>query len=103
MAKINPTDRAVGARMRLRSRELGLSAAKIGKRLGISSTQVTKYGDGSNRISAGRLLEIARLLRVPVSYFFQSVSCAPAAPPAVAVDEQLEVFASTEEAGQLSA
>jgi transcriptional regulator with XRE-family HTH domain len=33
--------------------------------------QVQKYEKGQNRVGAGRLREIARLLEVPVSAFFE--------------------------------
>lgn len=40
----------------------------LAARLGISSQQVIKYEGGSDRMSVGRLIEIARILDVPASY-----------------------------------
>ena len=57
--------------MRQRRRELGLSQAEVARALAISFTQVQKYEDGSNRIAAGRLSELADVLHVPVTYFFE--------------------------------
>jgi transcriptional regulator with XRE-family HTH domain len=41
--------------------------------IGVTYQQAHKYERGINRISAGRLYEIARVLRVPVSYFFEGL------------------------------
>ena len=45
-------------------------------RLGVSYQQVQKYERGLNRIAAGRLIEVADILHVPVSHFFSAQSCA---------------------------
>jgi transcriptional regulator with XRE-family HTH domain len=50
---------------------LGMSQEKVADALDLTFQQVQKYEKGSNRISAGRLLRIANLLEVPVSYFFE--------------------------------
>ena len=54
----------------MRRRELGLSQEKLGETLGITFQQVQKYEKGKNRIGASRLLEIAKCLNAPVSFFF---------------------------------
>lgn len=66
----NETDVTVGARVRARRKELGISQSTLGEQLGISFQQVQKYEKGTNRIGAGRLLAMATALAVPVSYFF---------------------------------
>ena len=38
--------------------------------------QIQKYEKGSNRISASRLFDIARILDVPIQFFFDNVSIA---------------------------
>ena len=52
--------------------------------LGLSFQQVYKYELGKNRISAGRLYDLGKVLGVPVAFFFEDVPDAstPAAPPA---------------------
>ena len=45
--------------------------------IGVTYQQAHKYERGINRISAGRLYEIARTLRVPVSHFFEGLEEAP--------------------------
>ena len=66
----NETDVLVGARVRLRRAELGLSQTTLGEKLGVTFQQVQKYEKGTNRIGASRLLAIAGVLDVPVGYFF---------------------------------
>lgn len=67
----DPIDRHVGSRIWQRRRELGFSRRKLGEMVGVGLKQVNKYELGINRVSAGRLYEIARALDVPVGYFFQ--------------------------------
>lgn len=69
--KPNPVDVHVGARVRLRRTLLGMSQEKLGDAIGLTFQQVQKYERGANRIGASRLYELARVLDVPVSYFFE--------------------------------
>lgn len=66
----NPIDIHVGARVRLRRMMLGMSQEKLGEHLGITFQQVQKYEKGTNRVGASRLQAIARVLSVPVAFFF---------------------------------
>lgn len=66
----NPIDRHVGSRVRMRRMLAGVSQEKLGDALGLTFQQVQKYEKGSNRISASRLQQIAKMLDVPVSFFF---------------------------------
>lgn len=66
-------DRYVGSRIRERRVMLGLSQQQMAHLIGVTYQQAHKYERGINRISAGRLFEIARVLRVPVSYFFEGL------------------------------
>lgn len=71
MTKVpNPVDRHVGARLRMRRIQVGLSQEKLGEALGITFQQIQKYEKGSNRIGASRLQLAAKVLAVPVNYFF---------------------------------
>ena len=76
----DPIDVHVGSRLRARRTMLGVSQTKIGGDLGITFQQIQKYEKGTNRISASRLQEIARLLKVAVAHFFED---APDSPPTV--------------------
>jgi transcriptional regulator with XRE-family HTH domain len=67
----NPIDIHVGSRVRLRRMMLSMSQEKLGEQLGITFQQIQKYEKGTNRIGASRLQHIARVLSVPVSFFFE--------------------------------
>ena len=67
-------DAHVGERIRLRRTELGLTQEQLAAALDVSYQQIQKYETGANRVSAGRILEIARKLGVDVGYFFEGVS-----------------------------
>jgi transcriptional regulator with XRE-family HTH domain len=66
-------DQHVGERIRARRTELGLTQEQLAEALDVSYQQVQKYETGANRISAGRIFELARKLRVDVSYFFDGL------------------------------
>lgn len=66
-------DRHVGEQIRARRAMLGLTQEDLARALGISYQQVQKYETGGNRVSAGRLFEIARRLGVDVSHFFEGL------------------------------
>jgi len=67
----NPIDRHVGSRVRMRRMMVGISQEKLGDALGITFQQIQKYEKGTNRVGASRLQQIATILGVPVSYFFE--------------------------------
>lgn len=67
----NPIDKHVGSRIRMRRMMLGMSQDKLSHGLNLTFQQVQKYENGSNRVSASRLQQIAGLLQVPVSWFFE--------------------------------
>ena len=58
----HPLDVALGSRIRLRRRELGLSQEQLARQIGITFQQVQKYEHGSNRVSFSRLVAIAHAL-----------------------------------------
>ena len=62
----HPLDVALGSRIRLRRRELGLSQEQLARQIGITFQQVQKYEHGTNRVSFSRLVEIAQALRCSV-------------------------------------
>ena len=63
-------DAFVGARIREGRTGLGLSQTQIADALGISFQQEQKYETGANRVSAGKLFELAQFLNVDIGYFF---------------------------------
>ena len=66
-------DRYVGARMRERRIMLGLTQQQMAELIGVTYQQAHKYETGINRISAGRLYQIAQALGVEISYFFEEI------------------------------
>ena len=63
-------DRYVGMQVRAARRELKLTQDALGKLLNITFQQVQKYERGVNRISSGKLYEIAGVLKRPLAYFY---------------------------------
>lgn len=66
-----PVDKHVGGRVRMRRILVGMSQEKLGEAIGLTFQQVQKYEKGTNRISASRLSQIAQVLGVPVTFFFE--------------------------------
>ncbi|HYD46438.1 MAG TPA: helix-turn-helix domain-containing protein [Phenylobacterium sp.] len=66
----DPIDVAVGARIRLRRKQLGVSQSKLADAIGVTFQQVQKYERGANRVSASSLAKIAKALDAPVAAFF---------------------------------
>lgn len=66
-------DRHVGERIRERRTLLGLTQEQLAATLHISYQQIQKYETGANRVSAGRLFEIAKELDCDVAQFFEGL------------------------------
>ncbi|GEL43975.1 transcriptional regulator [Methylorubrum extorquens] len=64
-------DVIVGLRIQALRKSKGLSQTALGVAIGVSFQQIQKYENGMNRVGAGRLGDIARVLGVPVSVFFE--------------------------------
>jgi transcriptional regulator with XRE-family HTH domain len=73
MAKSHAVDVHVGARFRQRRSLLGMSQSKVGEAVGLTFQQIQKYERGANRMGSSRLYEFAKVLDVPVSYFFDEM------------------------------
>ncbi len=67
----NPDDVRVGKRVRMRRLMVGMSQTELGEAVGVTFQQLQKYEKGVNRIGAGRLQQVAKALKVPVSFFFE--------------------------------
>jgi transcriptional regulator with XRE-family HTH domain len=72
--RASPIDVHVGTRVRLRRTLLGMSQEKLGEALGLTFQQIQKYERGVNRIGASRLFDLARVLDVPIGFFFDDMS-----------------------------
>ncbi|MDF7674083.1 helix-turn-helix transcriptional regulator [Acetobacteraceae bacterium ESL0709] len=73
MSAPTSVDVHVGNRIRLIRILRGLSQSRLAESLGITFQQIQKYERGANRVGASRLYEIARVLDVPVSFFFDDL------------------------------
>jgi transcriptional regulator with XRE-family HTH domain len=60
-------------RMRQRRSLLGMSQSTLGAAVGLTFQQVQKYERGTNRMGSSRLFEFAKVLDVPISYFFKEM------------------------------
>ncbi len=69
----NPVDVHVGTRVRLRRTLLGMTQTGLGQAIGLTFQQVQKYERGVNRIGSSRLYDLARVLDVPVNFFFDDM------------------------------
>lgn len=66
----DPIDIAVGAKIRLRRKQLGISQKTLADAVGVTFQQVQKYENGANRVSASSLARIAKTLQTPIAEFF---------------------------------
>jgi len=78
-------DRLVGERIKVLRKSKGISQTALGSALGVTFQQIQKYENGANRVGAGRLSDIARVLGASVSLFFGEGDDA-------AAQEKAEVF-----------
>ena len=67
----HPVDIYVGKRLRMRRTMLGMSQEALGRAIGVTFQQIQKYERGVNRMGSSRLFDFARILNVPVAFFFE--------------------------------
>jgi transcriptional regulator with XRE-family HTH domain len=67
---LNQIDRSLGIRLRDKRTSIGISQEQLAERLQIDPRDVDLYEAGAKRISADRLLRIAKVLGVRPVYFF---------------------------------
>lgn len=63
-------DEHLGARVRERRLEIGMSQETLADLLGLTFQQIQKYEKGLNRIAASRLWDMTAALDVDITYFF---------------------------------
>lgn len=66
-----PTDKRIGKRIRMRRRMMRVSQGMLGKAVGVTFQQIQKYENGTNRVGAGRLQQIADALGCEPAWFFE--------------------------------
>lgn len=70
---VHPVDVHVGKKIREVRLLRGLTQVNVAEKLGLSFQQLQKYETGYNRVSASKMFEIAQLLEVEPSYFFEGL------------------------------
>lgn len=73
----HPIDVHVGKRIRHRRWMNGTTQQQLAEQVGVKFQQIQKYETGMNRVSASRLWDIANVLGVPVSFFFEGMDAQP--------------------------
>ena len=99
----DPIDVAVGHRIRVRRKWLGISQSTLADHLGVSFQQVQKYERGANRVSASMLVKIAQKLDTSVGELVGETA-APLGDESLfeklavpGADQLLEAFASVQQ------
>ena len=77
-------DIAIGAAIRMRRRQAGISQDMLADKCGVSFQQVQKYENGVNRVSFSRLVQIAHALGLRVSELVGDIDEASGLDPAEA-------------------
>jgi transcriptional regulator with XRE-family HTH domain len=67
----NPIDVHIGGRLRLRRLELEISPAELARVLGLTPEQYEECENGARRLGAELLVRTARLLELPISWFYE--------------------------------
>ncbi len=65
------TNKEIGARVKKRRKEIGMSQEKLAEILNVTYQQVQRYENGVNKLNVENIQLIADALSVPVSYFFE--------------------------------
>ncbi len=68
--RVQPVDKLVGKNIRIFRTAKDISQTALGDAVGITFQQIQKYENGTNRVGSGRLAQIASVLDVPISRFF---------------------------------
>jgi transcriptional regulator with XRE-family HTH domain len=90
--KVTSADQGVAERLRVARERAGVSQTALAKAVGVTFQQIQKYENGRNRISAGRLQHIARILDVPISVLM---------PDDVGEQNKIEEFLALDGSGEL--
>jgi transcriptional regulator with XRE-family HTH domain len=63
----------IGRRLRRRRRTLGMTQQKLADLCAVRPQMIHRYECGANHISAARLWRLARVLEIPIGYFFENM------------------------------
>lgn len=65
-------DKVIGTKIHELRITLGLSRQQLAAKIGVTHQQLQKYEKGTNRVSAGRLMAIAKALGKSTGFFFDN-------------------------------
>lgn len=68
------TDRVIGQRVRLARKRMRFSQTTLANAVGVTYQQIQKYENGSDRIGAARLYQVARATQLPITFFFDDTA-----------------------------
>jgi transcriptional regulator with XRE-family HTH domain len=85
----HPVDAHVGKRIRHRRWLVGMTQQQLAEAVGIKFQQIQKYETGMNRVSASRLWDIAKVLDVPIAFFFEGLTQGDAAAEAASAEADI--------------
>lgn len=70
---VSDIDKEIGNKIITLRLSKGLTRNELADSIGVTHQQLQKYEKGINRITAGRLMEIANFMSVPISDFFEDL------------------------------
>lgn len=66
-------DKIIGSKVHELRISMGWSRQQLASKIKVTHQQLQKYEKGVNRISVGRIADIAKALNKPVIYFFEDI------------------------------
>lgn len=66
-------DSHVGLRLQHARKDAGYTQKSLGAAVGVGMREIQKFESGENRISAGMMIDLARTLDRPISWFFDGL------------------------------
>ena len=81
-------NRHLGSKLRMRRLALGLTQTKVAQAINVTFQQIQKYEKGTNGISSLRIMQLSKVLKVPVVYFFEDFPAYAEAVGGTAVEEE---------------
>jgi len=85
------TSKEIGAAIRKRRKELGLSQEQLAEKAGVSYQQIQRYENGSSMLNVENVQRIAKILQMAVTSIFTPIpphAVADPSPPYVSSDEK---------------
>jgi len=87
--RVTTDEVGIGVRLRMARLEVRMTQQALAKALDVTFQQIQKYEKGLTRVASSRLVEIARVLNKPVTYFLDA--SVPPSPGRNLVEQMLSV------------